>query len=178
MQPDTKTITSGAIAGISLILFLRFLRYFHRTRIPVKPSEHARIMCQALQANRFHNFSAQQLAAMIKSGEASSQEIIQAHIDHIKMVNPMLNAVVKNRFEEAMEEARGVDEMLERYREEEKSLDDLPVLLGVPCTIKECFALTGMPNASGLVSRAHVICDVDATVVARIRGTFGYFGIK
>jgi len=30
---------------------------------------------------------------------------------------------------------------------------DLPPLLGVPCTIKESFALTGMPNCAGLVSR-------------------------
>ena len=128
------------------------------------------IMKQALEANKFHSYSAQELAQMIISGEATSFEITSAHIKHIKTVNPLINAVVKDRFNEALEEAKKVDQMIKQYKKDGKTLKNLPPLLGVPCTIKECFALTGMPNASGLFTRKHVIATKDATVVKRIRG--------
>jgi fatty acid amide hydrolase 2 len=46
---------------------------------------------------------------------------------------------------------------------------DLPPLLGVPCTIKESFAVEGMPNAAGLVHRGEVRARADAPAVARLR---------
>jgi fatty acid amide hydrolase 2 len=46
---------------------------------------------------------------------------------------------------------------------------DLPPFLGVPCTIKESFAVAGMPNAAGLVHRAHIRAESDAPAVARLR---------
>jgi fatty acid amide hydrolase 2 len=42
-------------------------------------------------------------------------------------------------------------------------------LHGVPCSIKECFALTGMPQAAGLVARRDYRATTDATAVARLR---------
>src|SRR4029079_2721512 len=45
----------------------------------------------------------------------------------------------------------------------------LPPFLGVPCTIKESFAVEGMPNAAGLVHRAEIRAETDAPAVARLR---------
>jgi fatty acid amide hydrolase 2 len=45
----------------------------------------------------------------------------------------------------------------------------LPPFLGVPCTIKESFAVEGMPNAAGLVHRAEIRAAADAPAVARLR---------
>jgi len=77
-------------------------------------------------------------------------------------LNPVLNAVVRERFEEARVEARRAD--ARRARGEE-----LPPLHGVPCTIKEAFALTGMPNTSGLLARKGFLATEDAAAVGRLR---------
>src|SRR5262249_10765085 len=50
-----------------------------------------------------------------------------------------------------------------------KKRDVLPPFLGVPCTIKESFAVQGMPNAAGLVHRADLRSEADAPPVARLR---------
>jgi len=42
--------------------------------------------------------SASALARMIRSGEVSSEEVVEAHIERIEAVNPRLNAVVADRF--------------------------------------------------------------------------------
>ena len=47
--------------------------------------------------------------------------------------------------------------------------DDLPLLHGVPCTIKESFSVTGMPWSAGLVSRRDVRAGSDAVTVQRLR---------
>lgn len=108
--------------------------------------------------------SATRLAALIRGREVSALEVVEAHAARIRRVNPLLNAVVRDRFERARAEARIADEVV---RTRDPAL--LPPFLGVPCTIKECFALTGMPQTSGLVARRGVIAAQDATAVARIR---------
>ena len=114
--------------------------------------------------NQLLTLSGTRLAQMIKEGEVSSQEVVEAHIQQIKKVNPVLNALVKDRFDQAKEEAKKADEAVKSQPKEQ-----LPPFLGVPCTIKECFALTGMPNTSGLVARKDIIAQEDATAVARLR---------
>lgn len=107
--------------------------------------------------------SATRLASMIRKRETTSREIVEAHIARIRAVNPILNAVVADRFADARREADAADRAVAEGRE------DLPPLHGVPCTIKECFRLTGMPNTSGLVARKGIVADGDATAVARLR---------
>ncbi|HSQ63462.1 MAG TPA: amidase [Polyangiaceae bacterium] len=108
--------------------------------------------------------SATRLAQRIRDGEITSAEAVEAHVARVRAVNPRLNAVVAERFEAAREEARRADE---KTRTTPKGA--LPPLHGVPCTIKEAFALTGMPNSGGLVARRHVRASADATTVARLR---------
>ncbi|HEY6462400.1 MAG TPA: amidase family protein, partial [Polyangiaceae bacterium] len=79
-------------------------------------------------------------------------------------VNPALNAVVRTRFDEARREADEAD-----ARKRSSSPAELPPFHGVPCTIKECFALAGMPQSAGLVSRRAFVSGTDATAVARLR---------
>lgn len=108
--------------------------------------------------------SASSLARRIRSRELSSTEVVSAHIKAIRRLNPGINAVVHDRFDQALREAAAADERIDKGPEE-----DLPPLLGVPCTIKEAFALEGMPNTSGLVSRKGLRATGDATAVARLR---------
>ena len=107
--------------------------------------------------------SALELAALLRARKATSREVVDVHIAHVQKVNPTINAVVADRFEVARAEADAADTRLAAGDA------DLPPLHGVPCTIKESFALAGMPNSSGLVARRDVIATEDATTVARLR---------
>ncbi len=109
--------------------------------------------------------SATRLAALIRAGELSSVDVVDTHIRKIEAVNPALNAVVRDRFELARAEAELADDTVRASDPE----DELPPFHGVPCTIKECFALEGMPQTGGLVARDGHIADTDATAVQRLR---------
>jgi len=106
--------------------------------------------------------SATDLAGRIRRRELTSRTVVEAHIAHARRVNPTLNAIVRERYAEALQEADEADRAIGRG-------DALPPFHGVPCTIKEAFALTGMPNSSGLYARRHVLAETDATTVARLR---------
>lgn len=108
--------------------------------------------------------SASQLAQRIRTKQISSQEVVECHIEQIQKVNPFINAVVKTRFEEARQEAQAADEQIQSG-----NIEALPPFHGVPCSIKEAFALTGMPNCSGLVARKNFVATHDATAVTRLR---------
>ena len=110
------------------------------------------------------NLSALELARRIRSGEARSRDVVEAHIQRVEAVNPALNAVVAYRYDAARAEADAWD-----ARRAAEGPEALPPLAGVPCTIKECFALRGMPNSSGLVARRDVVARSDATAVSRLR---------
>ena len=47
--------------------------------------------------------------------------------------------------------------------------EELPPLLGVPCTIKESFKVSGATNAVGHPGRTAIRCDGDAPTVQRLR---------
>ncbi|XP_068753195.1 fatty-acid amide hydrolase 2-A-like [Montipora capricornis] len=108
----------------------------------------------------------------IRKRELTCEEIIRAFINRIYQVNPLLNAVVGDRFEEAMAEARYIDQVLDsdepQYDEEKTSLLRKP-LLGVPVTVKESLACKGLPHSAGLVDRKDAIATEDAIVVENLR---------
>ena len=114
--------------------------------------------------SRLHTASARELAQLIREGRIRSRQVVDAHIAQVERVNPNLNAMVAERFAAARDEADAADATVERA-----DPATLPPLHGVPCSIKEAFALGGMPNSSGLVSREHIRARIDATSVARLR---------
>ena len=115
-----------------------------------------------MNAAELTTISATEMATRIRDGALSSREAVDAHIASIERWNPHLNAVVATRFEQAREEADRADVLA-------RDGTDLGPFHGVPCTIKESFWLTGMPNTAGLVHRRDVVADKDATAVARLR---------
>ena len=107
--------------------------------------------------------SAQELARRIRAGEVSSREVVEAHIAQCRRA-AAVNAVVADRFDAALREADAADARLAR-----EGTADLPLFHGVPCSIKESFALEGMPWTAGLVARKGVRAERDAPTVARYR---------
>jgi fatty acid amide hydrolase 2 len=104
------------------------------------------------------------LAGAIRDRRVTSRAVVQAHVDRARLVNPGLNAIVRDRYDAALREASEADERTSSIHP-----DDLPALHGVPCTIKEAFAFEGMPNTAGLWARRDVVATEDATVVKRMR---------
>jgi len=110
--------------------------------------------------------SATQIAAAIRDGELSPVEAVQTHIRRIEEVNPVINAVVNENFEKALAEATVAEEELAHMKGHE---DELPPFFGVPCTVKETFAMTDMPWTGGSYFRKNVIAGQDATAVKRYK---------
>ncbi|HEX4447769.1 MAG TPA: amidase, partial [Polyangiaceae bacterium] len=110
--------------------------------------------------------SAVSLAASIRAGAITSEEVVRMHVDRASRTHERIHAVVSDRYELALAEARACDR---RLRGGEGGASSLPPLFGVPCSIKECFALQGMPQSSGLVSRRSFRAPADAPAVARLR---------
>ncbi|XP_028832440.1 fatty-acid amide hydrolase 2-A [Denticeps clupeoides] len=116
---------------------------------------------------------AMRLARMIRRREVTSVEVVQAYIDRIQEVNPLINAMVKDRFSAALQEAVQVDKLIEEETGGEDVLEDRLPLLGVPITVKESFCLQGMPNSTGLISRKGLISTNDAPSVALLKRAGG-----
>ncbi|HEV2812909.1 MAG TPA: amidase [Solirubrobacteraceae bacterium] len=102
--------------------------------------------------------SALALAAAIRSGETTSRQVVEEHIEVLRCAQPRTRALAADRFEEALREADEAD-----------ARQPTGPLHGVPCTIKESFALAGMPNSAGLVARRDHRATEDAPAVARLR---------
>ena len=109
--------------------------------------------------------SVTELARQLRRGQLSAAQLVEAHIERIEAINPGLNALVKDRFEDARAEANAADKRLQAADPD----DVLPPLLGVPCTIKEFLQTKKMPHTGGISWMADRVADKDATVTARLR---------
>ena len=110
------------------------------------------------------------VALKIRRLEIGVEELMQVFIDRINAVNASINAVVADRFSDALQEAKEMDEMLVEMSQDER--DELEVskpFWGVPFTAKESFAVAGLPNSGGLVARKDHLAQEDAVIVRRLR---------
>ncbi|HET9983745.1 MAG TPA: amidase [Longimicrobiales bacterium] len=89
--------------------------------------------------------------------------MVEAHIRRIQAVNPVLNAVVAERFDAARREAQDAER---RLRDDPETPG---ALLGVPFTVKEMVDVEGMPDTFGSRGRAGRTAGQDATAVRRLR---------
>src|SRR5579864_6641801 len=102
-----------------------------------------------------------ELARAIRERQLSAVEAVEAFIARVEQVDPLLNALVLPRFEEARAEAVDADG---RSRAESGPLH------GVPVTVKEVFDVEGLPSTAGLTRLAGSRASRDALAVARLRG--------
>jgi fatty acid amide hydrolase 2 len=108
--------------------------------------------------------SALSLARAIRAGELSASEVVEAHIECHQRLAPRINALAADRFDLARREATLADELLRSAGPAEV----LPPLLGVPFTVKESIALTGMPQSAGLVARKDCLATRNAPALQRL----------
>jgi fatty acid amide hydrolase 2 len=108
--------------------------------------------------------SASDLARAIRTGETTSRDVVEAHIERLERMHERINAVVFDRYDAARADADAADARVAATADP----DDLPPFHGVPCTIKEAIATAGMPNCAGLVSRHAIRIDKNAPTVQRM----------
>ncbi len=111
--------------------------------------------------------SAHALAAAIRAGEATSREVVEAHLEILERTAATVNAIACERFAAARAEADEADARIAAAGDP----DDLPPLLGVPVTIKESIGVEGMPNCAGLVARRDHRAERTAPAAARLLET-------
>jgi len=115
-----------------------------------------------MASSEIWQWSAVATAEAIRSGQVSSEEIMQAHVARLHAANPALNAVVIDLSAEALEAARAADRA-------QASGAELGTLHGVPVTVKINVDVEGQANSNGVAGLAHVIAPGDAPVVANLR---------
>jgi amidase len=91
------------------------------------------------------------LNAAVKSGQVRVAEVIENALGRIDRLDPLLNAVVARRDEDAVREARALDDALDRGQ-------GLGPLAGVPVLVKDLEDVAGMPTTQG----SRLLADVPA----------------
>jgi amidase len=105
---------------------------------------------------------ATELAQAIRSKQASSQEVVEAHLRRIDAVNRSVKAVTIVLSDQALDAAKAADLEVAAGRE-------LPRLHGVPFTVKENIDLVGTPSTMGFKVLAESYPKLDAPAVERLR---------
>jgi len=107
--------------------------------------------------NELCNRTAIELAAMIRTKEVSSREVVDAHLARIEEVNPTLNAITVVLADQARSAADAAD-----------NSEPSGPLHGVPITVKENIDLAGTPTTSGLTVLAEAVPAANAPIVDRM----------
>jgi amidase len=101
--------------------------------------------------------SAIELAAMVRSGEVSSRELVETSLGRIEELNPKLNAFVQVDAERALASADAVG-----------SGDERP-FAGVPIAIKNNRPVSGLRLTYGCSLMSDYVADYDHNVVRRLK---------
>lgn len=106
-----------------------YARLFHPSKRAVLPAISNKILLEP----------ASLLVEKIRSGQLKSEYLVRAYINRAKEVQPLINAMIQNRFEAAIEEARTVDQRVQHELENGAPLHGHPSihsqpLLGIPFT--------------------------------------------
>ncbi|XP_077508029.1 fatty-acid amide hydrolase 2-A-like [Amblyomma americanum] len=107
------------------------------------------------------------IADAIRHGRVSSEAVIRAYWRRIRDVEPLVNAVVDERFDAALKEARAADELVQRSSPQE--LERTKQLLGVPFVTKCSVMVQGLVTDAGLPAWRGQRADYDADSVRLMR---------
>lgn len=106
--------------------------------------------------------SAVELAARIRRRDVSAVEATQSALARLQAVNPLINAVVDHRPDDALAQAAEVDQALARG-------DDPGLLAGVPVTVKVNVDQAGYATTNGVTLQKDLLARVNNPVVDNLR---------
>jgi amidase len=105
--------------------------------------------------------TADDLVKAIAGRQVSSRELVDNAISRIEALDPKINAVVVRDFERARAAADAADAALAK--------GESRALLGVPMTVKEHYAVAGLPTTRGDPKYKDWKAQDDALVVQRLK---------
>lgn len=116
-----------------------------------------------------YSLPARKLAAMIRSREASSREVVEAFMTRIDALNPQFNAITSlvDR-DQVLAQADAADEAVGRG-------DAVGPLHGLPQAIKDIVPVSGMRSTFGSPLFADNVPEVEAIFVTRMRAAGAIF---
>ena len=104
--------------------------------------------------------SASEMLAALDSGEVSSRELIELHIDRIEKCDGDLNAMAVRTFDRARAAAQVADAARAR--------GDRAPLLGLPMTLKESTQVAGLPQSAGILALKDYRPTEDGMIARRV----------
>ncbi|KFM66132.1 Fatty-acid amide hydrolase 2, partial [Stegodyphus mimosarum] len=113
--------------------------------------------------------SATKLAQKIREGKIKCEDVIQAYIDRILEVEPVINATVQRRFSDALKEARDVDVLVASGKFTKEQLAEQKPLLGVPLSVKVFLTVKGLRSTASSKLFKDVKATEDAPTVAAMK---------
>ncbi len=99
--------------------------------------------------------------ARLRDGSVTSEQLTSACLERIDATEPRLHALLSVRRDEALAEARALDKS-------GAPRGDLP-LAGIPVTLKDALAATGMPTTAASRMLEHFVSPYDAFAVTRLK---------
>lgn len=106
--------------------------------------------------------SACKIAEKVGSREISASEIVADTLQRLSVVNPLINAVVQEMPDQALDDARSLDDRITRGEKPGR-------LAGVPVTIKVNVDQQGFATTNGLQLQNSLVAEIDSPVVANLR---------
>ena len=106
--------------------------------------------------------TATELARLLRAKQVSATEVVQAHLDRIEAVNPVVNAVVTLTAEQALDQARTADRLAARG-------EFTGPLHGLPVAHKDNHLTAGIRTTFGSRSRATFVPEEDDLVIERMK---------
>lgn len=103
-------------------------------------------------------------AEAIRTAEVAATELVDAYLERIERIDPILRAFVSLDAERARAEARAVDDAVAR-----RDVSRLGPFSGVTITIKDVLDVTGLPTTHSCKVLADNIAIEDSPQVARLR---------
>ena len=108
---------------------------------------------------------ATELAHLIRGKSLSPVDVLEAHLERIDALNPLLNAIVTP--------APGAAELAKEAERDIVRGESRGPLHGVPFTVKDCFDTQGLRTTRGSRLFQEHVPDADAAVVARLQDAGG-----
>lgn len=104
--------------------------------------------------------------SLIANKKISAVEIVKQYLKQIELFNSQINAIVELHAEEALEQARLLDEKQARG-------EALGPLHGIPFTVKDIFNANGFKTTAGSLGLATYRATQDATFITRLKAAGG-----
>jgi aspartyl-tRNA(Asn)/glutamyl-tRNA(Gln) amidotransferase subunit A len=113
---------------------------------------------------------AHEMAALLRSGDVSSRELIEAHLAAAERDNRALNAWLTIDRDGALDEADAADDRLAAARSDgPAALDRLRPLLGIPVALKDLVSVAGGQCTAGSRILEGYVAPYDAHITERLR---------